>query len=1104
MSPETTDIVKSAAGTIDKDLLHKQGEGGIVSTGYLHDEPLLGYLESKEALEYLFDNRKKGITVTRESEDRVITPDSNYRTILAVTSRRVLCVVGRQDGDTVIDIPLEDITETAVKTGFRKYLLRIHSDSRRYDFYTRSDPELEAAADYINRHRRVANAEPPRDRENGSGADTENDGSGSESLSTETNQSADNGTPQRHKRSADSRTTDESQSTAEAKPSSSAARTPFADYLTQERAADSTVEAVREAESNASRADTEIDDADEARQLLIRAHNSLCQVLATDESGIDRNSLEERIAEIEQKLDSLQTTGSHHENEGTAEPTDTDTSTAGLSRKPDTGEASSRRAKMIDAIEEAADELDRIPKYGDMHETGPFEAMEYSKQFENWQAALESTDIDIEGRLVDDLQSVAAQLGRPPIQSELDDHGTHSPNRNVEYFGSYDQALSAAGLEKPSRDTLRAELRRLETKLGCPPTSAHVKEHGEYPVSYYRKQFESVRMAAEEAGMDYESAVVDAVKALAVGLGHRPKSKEFDEYAMYSSSYIYNYFDGWLATCKAAGVDSDDAVEELRTTLSQSEIDELLETAAVTETFYETHSNSGTVREDTKEDTPEAQREKQRRESLRETLEAAIGELGRLPSHNEMYDHEEIDPQEYSHVFGSWDNALQATDIDVEARLLEALQEVGADIGRTPTKAEVDDHGTYDSAWYSEYFDSWKDAIREAGLSYPTERDLLTELHQLEGELGYVPARQHVEEHGTYPPQFYRRQFGSVKQATAAAGMDYEDDVIEAIQDIAVDLGRKPKAKEFSEHAQYSNSYVYDYFDSWNDACVAAGVSSPKAIQDLRRERVEDPGDTSSDPGPADRLTPSPLAEYYELFGNLVAVQEALLGEDMDESLGESALMTRWHGLVRDRWAGEPPTAFSESYGAQQNERADVTITEYRETYGDGEGVTDFQAVETAFLSEAIVALLSYLTGMERTEAAEIQIPKAPESDEPLPVIVESRTEYRQAKSLCEEFPEEPETGSGQQVRPTSTGSAEESPDSDGDGKQGAQAEDAPDEADGELTDIGGVTPSVAKSLRRAGYTTKDDLKAADKEELAEIEEVGSHTANRIKLLVGS
>jgi hypothetical protein len=230
------------------------------------------------------------------------------------------------------------------------------------------------------------------------------------------------------------------------------------------------------------------------------------------------------------------------------------------------------------------------------------------------------------------------------------------------------------------------------------------------------------------------------------------------------------------------------------------------------------------------------------------------------------------------------------------------------------------------------------------------------------------------------------------------------------------------------------------------------------------------------------------------VFGNLNKVQETLLGEDIAESIGETAPMARWHTLVQGRWAGDSPTSVSKSYGSQQYGESEFAITNYRDAFGNGDAVTDFQAIETAALPISVTELLSNLSEMDQSEAAEIKIPKAPNSGVPLPVFVESEAEYQRAKGLLEEFPERPPTKI--ELSGESGGSKPEPPEGQDEGEEDP-------EPSGDLTELGGITPSIAAALRSAGYESKKDLKEADKEELMQTEGIESQQANRIKLLVG-
>ena len=76
---------------------------------------------------------------------------------------------------------------------------------------------------------------------------------------------------------------------------------------------------------------------------------------------------------------------------------------------------------------------------------------------------------------------------------------------------------------------------------------------------------------------------------------------------------------------------------------------------------------------------------------------------------------------------------------------LETLTDFAADLGRTPTRREIDEHdGTPASSAYRRAFGSWNDALQQAGLA-PRRRtqmsddELLEALRSVAADLGRTP-----------------------------------------------------------------------------------------------------------------------------------------------------------------------------------------------------------------------------------------------------------------------------------------------------------------------------------------------------------------------------
>jgi hypothetical protein len=159
----------------------------------------------------------------------------------------------------------------------------------------------------------------------------------------------------------------------------------------------------------------------------------------------------------------------------------------------------------------------------------------------------------------------------------------------------------------------------------------------------------------------------------------------------------------------------------------------------------------------------------------------------------------------------------------------------------------------------------------------------------------------------------------------------------------------------------------------------------------------ETPGTT-----PADAPARSPLTELYEAFYRYQGVLDAIVAATDD---GNGSPTERWFeevtAVINGGDEGEP------GYGSQQASRAPASASEYRDAYGDGEVVTSFAAIEVSTLPDYIGTALAH------TEVAPVHglRPHAPETGEPLPILVESEAELRAAKRLLSEFPEEPPVG---------------------------------------------------------------------------------------------
>ncbi len=111
---------------------------------------------------------------------------------------------------------------------------------------------------------------------------------------------------------------------------------------------------------------------------------------------------------------------------------------------------------------------------------------------------------------------------------------------------------------------------------------------------------------------------------------------------------------------------------------------------------------------------------------------------------------------------------------------------------------------------------------------------------------------------------------------------------------------------------------------------------------------------------------------------------------------------------------------------------------------------------------------------------------------------VEEGVDTDESAAEAEPEPEEVEDATG--TEPES--GAEEATEADAEEVEPG-SEEAEDEGPGDLTDIAGVGPAKAESLREAGYSTIDEVRAASQSDLSSVSGIGNALAARIKADVG-
>ncbi|MEF8821123.1 MAG: PH domain-containing protein [Halovenus sp.] len=133
--------------TVTTDVLADQERQFVESR--LVGPPPVERLDKSEAPAFVFTNQKRGIGLG--SKRNTTAPDSDRGTVVVVTGRRILCLVGTEPDDEVVEIPIESIAAATAHTGLLANRLEIRTPRKAYHIWTdrNTDDVLAAAAEFI-------------------------------------------------------------------------------------------------------------------------------------------------------------------------------------------------------------------------------------------------------------------------------------------------------------------------------------------------------------------------------------------------------------------------------------------------------------------------------------------------------------------------------------------------------------------------------------------------------------------------------------------------------------------------------------------------------------------------------------------------------------------------------------------------------------------------------------------------------------------------------------------------------------------------------------------------------------------------------------------
>jgi 5-methylcytosine-specific restriction endonuclease McrA len=208
-------------------------------------------------------------------------------------------------------------------------------------------------------------------------------------------------------------------------------------------------------------------------------------------------------------------------------------------------------------------------------------------------------------------------------------------------------------------------------------------------------------------------------------------------------------------------------------------------------------------------------------------------------------------------VFESWSSAKQRADLDPDARpnariskeeLLDDINSVADDLGRTPASGEYNESGDYSLDTVYRRFDSWDEALEAAGLEVLNfrsitqrigESELLKTLKEDIEEIGHVPTRDEYNERGTYTDTTFQNYFGGWNDALRQAGFEVNKEQDTRVEVECAGCGTKmqePRWKRESRDLLFCSQECHKHAESFTEICANCGDETKTTHMNSVRE----------------------------------------------------------------------------------------------------------------------------------------------------------------------------------------------------------------------------------------------------------------------------
>lgn len=343
----------------------------------------------------------------------------------------------------------------------------------------------------------------------------------------------------------------------------------------------------------------------------------------------------------------------------------------------------------------------------------------------------------------------------PPTLSEFDEQGPLSSSTVYKYFDSWDDVIKEAGFDQDLSEDIIEGIQNLADG-DIPPTVAEYEKHGptsSYIVSnYFRSWNEAVKKAGYNPNQRTEisaAEITKAIRELADG-DTPPTSDEYSERGPTSLKMVYDTFDSWADAVAEAGFEPQErhgiprekiieSVQNIAEELGRPPRASEFADQGITSPYVAKKRCDGTWKSVIEESGYDYNKNRIPKEDLLEEIHRLAEEHDRVPTQRDIKAGK-FSVHSYQNQWGKYNNAVKEAGYEprksdmTRAEVLDRLQELASELGRTPRVEEVNNSHRISERPVLDKFGTWWAGLVRAGLRPQKPRPLCPEaflkLHQ--------------------------------------------------------------------------------------------------------------------------------------------------------------------------------------------------------------------------------------------------------------------------------------------------------------------------------------------------------------------------------------